>query len=159
MKGFREAVMRVAVLCCIAVLTAGVSSAQDRTGTLLVTVVDETRAVLPGANVTLAGTEAGTKTAAPLTAATNQQGQATFPNLPPGRYSLGAEFPGFQTRTVPDVRVRTGENRHALMLPLDRLQSDVTVARDRQAAASDRDVTFGTVVRLPPRIATSRSAP
>ena len=106
--------MRVAVLGCLALLTAGVSAAQDRTGTLLVTVVDETRAVLPGANVTLAGTEAGTKTANPLTAATNQQGQATFPNLPPGRYSIAAEFPGFQTRTVPDIRVRIGENRQAL---------------------------------------------
>ena len=32
------------------------------------------------------------------------------------------------------------------MLPIDRLQSSVTVERDRQAAASDRDVTFGTVM-------------
>ena len=120
--------MRVAVLCSIALLAASESFAQtDRNGTLLVTVVDETRAVLPGANVTLAGTEAATKTAAALTAATNQQGQATFPNLPPGRYSVAAEFPGFQTRTLPDIRVRTGENKQAVMLPIDRLQSDVTV--------------------------------
>ena len=49
----------------IALLAAGESFAQtDRNGTLVVTVVDETRAVLPGANVTLAGTEAATKTAA-----------------------------------------------------------------------------------------------
>ena len=147
MTGYREAGMRVAVLCCIALLAASESFAQtDRNGTLLVTVVDETRAVLPGANVTLAGTEAATKTAAARTAATNQQGQATFPNLPPGRYSVAAEFPGFQTRTLPDIRVRTGENKQAVMLPIDRLQSDVTVARDRQAAASDRDVTFGSVM-------------
>ena len=138
--------MRVVVLCSLVLLTAGVASAQDRTGSLLVTVIDETRAVLPGANVTLNGTEAGTKTANPLTAATNQQGQATFPNLPPGRYSIAAEFPGFQTRTVPEIRVRSGENKQALMLPIDRLQSDVTVARDRQAAASDREVTFGSVM-------------
>ena len=139
--------MRVAVLCCIALLAASESFAQtDRNGTLVVTVVDETRAVLPGANVTLAGTEAATKTAAARTAATNQQGQATFQNLAPGRYSVAAEFPGFQTRTLPDIRVRTGENKQAVMLPIDRLQSDVTVARDRQAAASDRDVTFGSVM-------------
>ena len=147
MTGYREAGMRVAVLCCIALLAAGESFAQtDRNGTLVVTVVDETRAVLPGANVTLAGTEAATKTAAARTAATNPQGQATFQNLTPGRYSVAAEFPGFQTRTLPDIRVRTGENKQAVMLPIDRLQSDVTVARDRQAAASDRDVTFGTVM-------------
>ena len=139
--------MRVAVLCCLALLAAAESFAQaDRNATLVVTVVDETRAVLPSANVTLAGTEAATKRAAPLTATTNPQGQATFQNLAPGRYSVGAEFPGFQTRTLPDIRVRSGENRQAVMLPIDRLQSDVTVSRDRQAAASDRDVTFGSVM-------------
>src|SRR5215204_281897 len=147
MTGQWEARMRVAVLCCLALLAAAESFAQtDRNATLVVTVVDETRAVLPTANVMLAGTEAATKTAAPRTAATNAQGQATFQNLAPGRYSLGAEFPGFQTRTLPEIRVRSGENRQALMLPIDRLQSDVTVARDRQTAASDRDVTFGTVM-------------
>ena len=84
MTGYREAGMRVAVLCCVFLLGAAESFAQtDRSGTLIVTVVDETRAVLPGANVTLAGTEAGTKTAAARTAATNPQGQATFQNLTP----------------------------------------------------------------------------
>ena len=47
---------------------------------------------------------------------------------------------------LPEVRVRAGENKQVLMLPLDRVQSDVTVGRDRQAAAADRDVTFGTVL-------------
>ena len=64
----------------------------------------------------------------------------------PGRYSIAAEFPGFQTRALPDVRIRSGENRQVLMLPLERLEAAVTVERDRQQAASDRDVTFGTVM-------------
>ena len=33
-----------------------------------------------------------------------------------------------------------------VVLPIDRLMSSVTVERDRQTAASDRDVTFGTVL-------------
>ena len=33
-----------------------------------------------------------------------------------------------------------------VVLPIDRLMSSVTVERDRQTAASDRDVTFGTVM-------------
>ena len=82
-----------------------------RNGTLQVTVVDETRGVLPGANVTLAGIEAANKAAAALTAATNPQGQATFENLAPGRYSIEAEFSGFQTRTLPDIRVRSGREQ------------------------------------------------
>ena len=47
---------------------------------------------------------------------------------------------------LPEVRIRRGENRQVVMLPIDRLQSSVTVSRDRQQAAADRDVTFGTVL-------------
>jgi hypothetical protein len=34
----------------------------------------------------------------------------------PGRYSVQAAFPGFETRRLPDVRVRNGENRQLLLL-------------------------------------------
>jgi hypothetical protein len=139
--------MRAVVMFWIAALAAADAFGQaDRSATLVVTVVDETRAVLPGANVTLAGIEAANKATRIPPTATSPQGQARFDNLAPGRYSITAEFSGFQTRTLPEVRIRSGENRQALMLPLDRLQSDVTVSRDRQTAAADRDITFGTVL-------------
>jgi hypothetical protein len=108
--------------------------------------VDETRGVLPGATVTLAGIEASNKAATIAPAPTSPQGQVKFENLAPGRYSITAEFSGFQTRTLPDVRIRSGENKQVIVLPIDRLQSSVNVERDRQQSASDRDVTFGTVL-------------
>jgi hypothetical protein len=111
-----------------------------------VTVVDETRGVLPGATVTLAGVEASNKAAVIEPASTSTQGLVKFENLAPGRYAIKAEFSGFQTRTLPDVRIRSGENRQVVVLPIDRVMSSVTVERDRQTAASDRDVTFGTVL-------------
>ena len=117
-----------------------------RDATLQVTVVDETRGVLPGATVTLAGIEASNKAAVIAPASTSPQGQVKFENLAPGRYTITAEFSGFQTRTLPDVRIRSGENKQVVVLPIDRLQSSVTVERDRQQPASDRDVTFGTVM-------------
>ena len=65
----------------------------------------------------------------------------------PGRYAIEAEFAGFQRRGLPEVRLRAGENRQVLILPLERQQDEVTVQRDRQSAASDRDnVTFGSVL-------------
>ena len=67
-----------------------------------------------------------------LTAATDRAGAGEVRNLAPGRYSVTAEFSGFQTRTLPDVRIRAGENKQVVMLPIDRLQSDVTVDRDRR---------------------------
>jgi len=139
--------MRALLIFCLACLVPASALAQaERNATLLVTVIDETRGVLPGATVTIAGVDASNKaeTIAPVTA--TDKGLATLTNLLPGRYSIKAEFSGFQTRTLPEVRVRAGENKQVVVLPLDRIQSSVTVERDRQNAAADRDVTFGSVL-------------
>jgi hypothetical protein len=138
-----RAVVMFSVLCLAA---ADVFAQADRTANLQVTVLDETRGVLPGATVTLAGVDPSNKTAAIEPAPTSRQGQVKFENLAPGRYAITAAFSGFQTRTLPDVRIRSGDNRQVVMLPIDRLQSSVTVDRDRQQAAADRDITFGTVL-------------
>ena len=140
--------MRRCVFSCLVwlVAAAGASAQTERNGTLLVTVMDETRAVLTGARVSITALDPGGKEAAIPPATTGPQGQARFESLAPGRYALSAEFPGFQSRTLPQVRIRGGENRQVLILPIDRLQSSVTVERDRQQAAADRDVTFGTVL-------------
>ena len=131
-------------LVCLAPVNLFVQA--ERNATLLVTVLDETRGVLPGASVTLVGIDPANKAAVIAPALTSPQGQVKFESLAPGRYAITAEFSGFQKRTLSDVRIRSGENRQVLVLPLDRLQSSVTVERDRQRSASDRDVTFGTVL-------------
>jgi hypothetical protein len=135
----------VAILCLAFLVPDGVLAQGGPTARLLVTVLDETRGVLPGATVTVTGIEASNKD---VTSAlpTSPQGQVMFENLKPGRYSVAAEFGGFQPRTLPDVRVREGDNRQIIVLPIDRLQSSVTVERDRQQAAADREMTFGTVL-------------
>jgi hypothetical protein len=139
--------MRVALIFCLACLTPSALFAQAaRDAVLQVTVLDETRGVLPGATVTVAGIESSNKATAITPAATSPQGLVKFESLAPGRYSITAEFSGFQTRTLPDVRIRSGENKQVVVLPIDRLLSSVTVERDRQTSASDRDVTFGTVL-------------
>jgi hypothetical protein len=111
-----------------------------------VTVLDETRGVLPGASVTLTRVDAADKAVETGPTLASQQGQVKFENLVPGRYAIKAEFSGFQTRTLPDVRIRTGENKQVVVLQIDRVLSSVTVERDKQAAASDRDITFGSVL-------------
>ena len=140
--------MRPAVVLCLAccLLPVRAVAQGDRTGTVLVTVLDETRGVLPGATVTMAGAEQSNKAVAIPPAATSPQGQVKFENLAPGRYSITAEFAGFQTRMLPEVRIRAGENKQLIVLPIDRVTSSVTVDRDKQLAASDRDITFGTVL-------------
>ena len=81
-----------------------------RDGRLLVTVVDQTGAVIPAATVTVIGEEAATRASAVPPVKSSDQGLAAVTGLLPGRYTVQAEFPGFETRVVKDVRVRAGDN-------------------------------------------------
>ena len=114
------------------------------TATLLVTVVDSSGAVLPTAAVTVTGQEDATRVPelAPIQA--SMQGLATLPGLKPGRYNIQAEFSGFETNILKDVRLRVGENKHVIILQLQRFQEEVTVAQDAQRGAADpRGSSFG----------------
>lgn len=124
------------------------SMAQTRQeGRLLITVVDQTRAVIPGATVTIAGLDEATKTASIAPSQTTSQGLATIPGLIPGRYEIRAEFPGFQAGVLSDVRVRAGDNKHVVVLPLQRVEQEVTVGRDAQSSAADRSsIVFGSAL-------------
>jgi len=116
-------------------------------GTLVVTVVDITGAVLPGATVTVAGIEPANKAAAIEPATAGADGVATIVKLAPGRYSIQADFDGFETRRIPDVRVRNGNNRQVVMLPIAGHKEAITVSQDKQTAAADpRGPSFGTTL-------------
>ena len=93
-------------------LRAAAAAAQTPVpGTLRVTVVDPSGAVIVDATVTVTGAEDGTRAVTPVPAKTVDTGIATVTGLTPGRYTIQAEFPGFETKQLPDVRVRSGENR------------------------------------------------
>lgn len=61
--------------------------------TLSGTVLDSSRAVLPGATVTATNVETGVE----ATTVSNDSGVYTFASLQPGTYTIKAEMPGFQT--------------------------------------------------------------
>lgn len=113
---------------------------------LSVTVVDSSGAVLPGATVTVTGLDPVNSKAAVDPAKANADGVATVTNLVPGRYSVEAVFEGFETRRLPEIRVRAGSNKQVVMLPIAGHKESVTVGQDRQTAASDRGATFGTTL-------------
>jgi hypothetical protein len=118
--------------------TARAAVAQTaRPGTLQVT-VDQSGAVIGNATVTVEGAEAATKGQTPAPVQTNAQGIANLAGLPPGRYAVRVEFPGFETRTLPEVRVRAGDNKQVMMLPIAGVQDSVTVERNKQETAADR---------------------
>ena len=57
--------------------------------------------------------------------------------LAPGRYAVEVAFPGFETATMPDVRVRAGDNRREVTLAIEKLDESVAVGRDPATVASD----------------------
>ena len=90
----------VTVGLCLMSSVAGFAQNQGATrGNLSVTVLDTTKAVVPGANVTITG---------PIgiqTQTTNDQGIFVFSNLVPGSYTLKVEKSGFAVVNVPNVEV------------------------------------------------------
>jgi hypothetical protein len=116
-------------------------------GTMRVAVVDQTGAVIVGATVTVTGADDATRGPAIAPAKTAADGVATVAGLAPGRYTIQAEFPGFDTRVLKDIRIRGGENKQVAVLTIQKLESSVTVARDKQLAAADpRGMSFGTTL-------------
>src|SRR5206468_497228 len=127
------------VLCVLCVLLLGSASAfaQARPparpavdGRLTLTVLDQTRAVLPGATVVVVGQEGATRGAVIAPVQTSAQGIALITGLPPGRYNIEVEFSGFEKGILRDVRIRSGENRQSMTLQIERQQDSVTVAQD-----------------------------
>jgi hypothetical protein len=117
------------------------------TSTLRVTVVDPSGAVIVGATVSVSGGDDATRSATVATVRTSDTGVAVVPALTPGRYTIEAEFPGFEKRVLTEVRVRNGDNKQVAVLPIERVQTAVTVEQDRQQAAADRrGPSFGTTL-------------
>jgi len=118
---------------------AGTASAQaGREVRLLVTVVDQSNAVLPTAMVTVTGLEDATKKAEIAPAQAGDNGVAVVTGLAPGRYSVLAEFPGFDPGLLKEIRVRFGDNRHVVILAIHKFEEAVSVGQDAQTGAADR---------------------
>ena len=112
--------------------------AQPRlTGTLHVVVRDPSCAVIPNATVVVKGNDAATRDVVVPSLASDGQGVATALDLAAGRYSVTASFPGFESRTMTDVRVRAGDTRREITLPIERVAESVAVGRDPATSASD----------------------
>lgn len=134
---------RVAYLAVLtlAVATPSAFAQAARDSRMQVTVVDPSGGVIPDATVTIVGLEPATQAVTVAPAKTDERGIAVLERVPPGRYSISAEFPGFDLGLLRDIRVRAGENRHVVVLPLQKLEDSVVVGRDAQEAAADRRAT------------------
>ncbi len=71
------------------------------------TVLDGTRAALPGATITATSLETGRVS----TAVSDERGEYRLMGLAPARYKLQADLAGFATVVLPDIELLVGQNR------------------------------------------------
>ena len=86
------------------ILLASLASAQD--ASIIGTVTDETRSVLPGATVTATNVDTGQTTSG----VTDAHGQYRLMRLQPGKYKVQAELQGFSSVIMPSVELLVGQN-------------------------------------------------
>jgi hypothetical protein len=136
----------VAAAVLLSALAAASAQAQGVRGRLIITVVDTSGAVIPDATVSVAGIDDANRATEIAPVKTTDKGLATFESVAAGRYSVSAVFPGFEVGLLKDVRVRNGDNKHLVVLPIKRVETEVTVGRDAQAVAADPRARFGTAL-------------
>src|SRR5688572_28224357 len=95
----------ILVLIALFVITVPVS-AQLTTGTITGMVTDETRAVVPGAEVIVRNPETGLT----RTITTNETGRYEAPNLPVGTYEVTGRNAGFGTVVRRGIELTVGRN-------------------------------------------------
>lgn len=126
----------VALACLLAGATASAQQRHD-SATLRIVVKDPSGAVIPGALVHVTGAEERTAAVRRTDVPSNGQGVVTTPDLVPGRYTVAISFPGFETLTIADLRLRPGDNKRDAVLKIQKIEDSVSVGRDKAAVAAD----------------------
>jgi len=117
--------VRIALLCSLALTAATTAEAQRTTGAIVGTVVDSSGAVLPGVTVTLDGPAVLGKPAT----VTASGGTFRFPDLAPGVYALTCTLSGFSPLRQTDVSVAVGTTVELkVTLTVSQVQETVSVS-------------------------------
>jgi Carboxypeptidase regulatory-like domain len=125
---------------------AASASAQITTGTVSGTVKDPQGGVIPGAAVTLTSDTRGTKLSDVFT---NEQGDFTFVNVPPDKYTLSVSMQGFKPARQSGISVSPGDRLSigAFTIEVGGLTDTVTVKAESplvQSQSGERSFTVPT---------------
>jgi hypothetical protein len=121
-----SSVRMAAGMLCLCLVAAPAAAQIDR-GQISGTIKDQSSAVVPGATVTATNLQTQTS----RVTVTDGSGFYTFPNLAPGRYSVGAELQGFRKIVQENVQLdATGALTIDFTLQAGTLTESVTVSAD-----------------------------
>src|SRR5688572_4161166 len=144
MMAFRRAGLGVAGLLLVIASTATRVEAQGAGAGIEGTAMDAQGAALPGVTVTLRNEETGVM----RTATSDAEGRYRLPSLPPGRYALKAELPGFTSIEVTDIVLTIGlELRRDFKMEIQSLQETVTVTGEAPVVDTTRSEVAGVVTQ------------
>jgi hypothetical protein len=122
-------------LCALLLTSAVCSYGQAVNATLLGTVTDATGAVIANAKVTATETNTGVSHSGQA----NESGNYTFADLPPGRYEVTVEHPGFKKETRRDITVEFNSTvRVDLQLQPGNVNETVVVSGEAAILQTDR---------------------
>lgn len=115
-------------LILIAILTTAtlsLATAEEPTGTLKGIITDGQGHPLPGATVYISSPSLlGLNTFI-----TQNTGKIYFPGLPPGKYSITVEMPGFKTTNVEDIKLDPGKTVHLdIKLEATTIEEEITIS-------------------------------
>lgn len=132
------------LLIALAMLVALAGQARAQEATVIGTVADETKALLPGATVTATNLETG----AQAVAVTDQSGEYRLLRLLPGKYKLQAELTGFTTIVFPSVELLVGQNATVpFVMKIATVNESVTVTGDAPLVDTSSSQVAGNVDR------------
>src|SRR6188474_3180787 len=116
--------LRLLLLC---LFVSNAAQAQESRGTITGTVVDQSKAVVPGATVVVTNVAMGTS----VTAVTNETGFFQASYLIPGMYKIAVELSGFKKLVREGVQVQVGDRLQLeLALQLGGTEEAVTVTAE-----------------------------
>jgi hypothetical protein len=104
------------------------------------TVTDASGALIPGVEVKATNVDTGVSS----TTVTNETGSYNFPSLLPGKYTITASLPGFQTETIKDANLsQNTTNRFNFKLNVANANTQVEVTVSAETILSQQGGTVG----------------
>ena len=136
---------RFAISVALFLFLVPIAMAQVTTGDIVGRVVDSTEKIVPGATVTATNKATGQA----RTVTTNESGDFSITDLPPGKYDITAEAPSFSKILVRDYEVNVGSTRSLnIEMKPGELTAVVEVTADSLAIETTKSDIGGVVTPL-----------